>query len=330
MNSKLTAKVAAMKCSKMSRVLPVVGVIALSVLLATCGSDSDPVAGGNAPDADDLAQTIGAPDLDPNDQVPLDTDQTDLLEQINTESLGLEPDTEVPEDNGDLIAAVFPTATNLDLAYAMSGAALVEQLNDSLILPADISVSFADCGTANAFFVPPEFNPDPTGAPGGAIIMCHELTELFFNLFGDREQAFGASVFVLMHELGHALVNQLDLPVLGIEESAVDGIGSVFATKIGLAEGVVLAGWFFFSQGDSPFFDTHRVGSQRLGDLACWGVGGDPSLLDDDTISDIAEQLVEAGRDCNAEYAQRLNAVNTLVGPNIRGGIQVDLSTITN
>ena len=131
-----------------------------------------------------------------------------------------------------------------------------------------------------------------------------------------------------MHELGHALVDQLNLPVLGIEEAAVDGIGAVFSTKIGLAEGVVKAGWFFFSQCDSPFFDTHRVGSQRLGDLACWGVGGDPSLLSDPTISNIKDMLVDSGRDCDFEYQQRLNAVNTLVGPNIKGGL-VDVEVTT-
>jgi len=319
-----------MKRSNKNRTLSKVGVaIVFTSLLAGCGSSSDSavdVVTDNDPVADesagDLEQAMSAPELDPNDQVALDADQTDLLEDLGANtSIGGNADTIVAEDNGDLIPAVFPTTTTVDLAYAQAGAALIEELNDSLALPADISVSFADCGTANAFFVPAEINPDENGTPGGAIIMCHELTELFFNLFGDTESAFQTSVFVLMHELGHALVNQLQLPVLGIEEAAVDGIGAVFSTKLGLAEGVVLAGWFFFSQGDSPFFDTHRVGSQRLGDLACWGVGGDPSLLADPTIADIAQQLVDAGRNCPFEYGQQLNAVNTLIGGNIDGGL---------
>ncbi len=286
-------------------------IVVLGAALSACGGSGS---GG------DFAQVVGAPDLDPADQVALDAD-TEFLDPDAIVSIGGSADTLVAEDNGDLLPMVFPTETALDLAYAQAGAALVESLNDSLVLPADISVSFADCGTANAFFIPGEFNPDENGAAGGAIVMCHELTQLFFNLFGDMDEAFKTSVFVLMHELGHALVDQLELPVLGIEEAAVDGIGSVFSTKLGLAEGIVLAGWFFFSQGDSPFFDTHRVGTQRLGDLACWGVGGDPSLLDDPTISGIKDQLVDAGRDCNFEYQQRFDAVSTLIGPNIRGGL---------
>ena len=303
-------------------------VVLLGATLAACGgSNSNSDADTTNSNADDLAQVMAAPELDPADQVVLDGGQPDLVGQADGR-LGGSVDTAVAEDNGDLIPAVFATETTLDLAYAQAGAALVESLNESLALPADISVSFADCGTANAFFVPAEFNPDENGAAGGAIVMCHELTELFFNLFGNVDDAFQTSVFVLMHELGHALVDQLNLPVLGIEEAAVDGIGAVFSTKIGLAEGVVKAGWFFFSQGDSPFFDTHRVGSQRLGDLACWGVGGDPSLLSDPTISNIKDMLVDSGRDCDFEYQQRLNAVNTLVGPNIKGGL-VDVEVIT-
>ena len=331
-------------CQENGNLPKIVFVLAFATMLASCGSSSDSASDSVALDetpviidetadtgsADPLEQSIAAPELDPDDQIALDT-ESDLLDGLDTTSISSDAEAVLPDDNGDLLPAVFPTETSLDLAYAQAGAALIEDLNDSLALPADISVSFADCGMANAFFLPPQFNTDPEGAPGGAIIICHELTELFFNLFGDIESAFQTSVFVMMHELGHALVNQLQLPILGIEEAAVDGIGAVFSTKLGLAEGVVLAGWFFFSQGDSPFFDTHRVGTQRLGDLACWGVGGDPSLLEDPTIAGIAEQLVAAGRNCLFEYEQQLNAVNTLIGDNVRGGlVDVEVPTLNN
>ena len=308
-----------------------------ATLLTACGSDSsstesqttdttdDVVTDTEDDTAGDLEQAMQAPQLDPADQVELN-DQTDFLDEADPGALGDLGEDFVVEDNGDLIPAIFPTQTSVDLAYAQASAELVLQLNNSIALPADISVSFADCGTANAFFVPPGFLPDESGAPGGSIIMCHELNELFVNLFNDVDSAFKSSVFVLMHELGHALVDQLELPIFGGEEAAVDGIGTVFSTKIGLAEGVALAGWFFFSQGDTPFFDTHRVGTQRLGDLACWAVGGDPSLLDDPTVADIAEQLVAAGRNCQAEYLQQLDAADTLLSDNIRGRL-VDVDT---
>jgi hypothetical protein len=153
--------------------------------------------------------------------------------------------------------------------------------------------------------------------------MCHELTALFANFFANNEQAFLASTFVLMHELGHALTDVLQLPVLGIEESYVDGIAAVLLGESGLAEGSVLAGWFFGSQSNTPFFDSHRAGPQRLGDLACWGIGADLSLQSEPIVGAIAAQLIQGGRDCVAEYNQQLLGLNAVLGGNIRGGLNV-------
>lgn len=235
---------------------------------------------------------------------------------------GDEGESMVAIDNGDLLPMIFASDTNVDMDFARSGAALVAQLNEALALPADINVRFSDCGEANAFYAPREGNEgNPAVAEGGAIFICHELNELFSNFFTDPDQAFATSVFVIMHELGHALVNQLELPVLGIEESYVDGIAAVFLGESGLSVGSVLAGWFFANQGQAPFFDTHRAGPQRLGDLACWGVGADPDLLQDPVIDSISQQLVVTGRRCSEEYNQQLRGLQSVLGDNIRGGL---------
>jgi len=259
----------------------------------------------------------------PVEEIPLDPEQAVLLEESGFEAMGSESDTTIAPDLGDLLPVVFPTTTTVDLAYAQSGAALIERLNESLALPADITVNFVDCGTANAFFASAEANPElEFASAGGAIFMCHELTELFAAFYGDMDQAFAASIFVIMHELGHALVEQLDLPVLGIEESYVDGLAAVLVGESGMAQASVLAGWFFGSQGDTPFFDTHRANAQRLGDLACWGVGADASLLEDPIVNSIASQLTDiGGRNCVAEYQQQVNGLESVLGPNIRGGL---------
>ena len=139
----------------------------------------------------------------------------------------------------------------------------------------------------------------------------------------NNEQAFLTSTFVLMHELGHALVEVLALPVLGIEESYVDGIAAVLLGESGLSEGSVLAGWFFGSQPGTAFFDSHRAGPQRLGDLACWGVGADVSLLADPLTNSIASQLFVGGRDCVREYQQQVSGFSVVLGPSIRGGLNL-------
>ena len=264
------------------------------------------------------------PEIDLTTELEIDTQGEELLENSGFEAVGTDGDTPLAEDNGDLLPRVFPTTTSLDLAYAMAGAVLIEQLNESLALPADIDVNFTDCGTANAFFAtaPDDGLESSFISSGGAIFMCHELVELFGQFFGNSDQAFAASIFVLLHELGHALVDQLTLPVLGIEESYVDGMASVLVGESGLAEGAVFAGWFFGAQGATPFFDSHRANAQRLGDLACWGTGADPGLLDDELINTIKDSLVLGGRDCPAEYEQQRRALEFVLGPNIRGGLQ--------
>ena len=236
-------------------------------------------------------------------------------------------------DAGDLLPVVFETQTSLNLDYARASVELIRRMNAAFRLPADIDVVFADCGIANAFYVPVQ--PAPTidmpeemeqfegivTSAGGAVFMCHELTEQFANFFSDKDQAISTSIFVLMHEIGHALVNQLQLPVLGIEESYVDGMASVFLGEAGLSAGSVLAGWFFGTQPDTPFFALHRAGPQRLGDLACWSVGSDKSLIEDPTIGRISRQLMSTGRNCAVEYQQQREGFRAILGPYMRGEI---------
>ena len=43
----------------------------------------------------------------------------------------------------------------------------------------------------------------------------------------------GNTLFVMAHEMGHALINQMDMPVLGREEDAADSFAIVTALKMG-------------------------------------------------------------------------------------------------
>ena len=67
-------------------------------------------------------------------------------------------------------------------------------------------------------------------------ITPHRLGELFAEL----------EYFVLFHEVGHALVDQWDLPVLGREEDAVDAFSTIFMTEFVNEGEFALAGADFF------------------------------------------------------------------------------------
>ena len=99
-------------------------------------------------------------------------------------------------------------------------------VEETFLLPEDLTINFADCGVANAFYSPSD----------RAVIMCYELFQAIALTFStvetatDEEKArasVSTYLWVLFHELGHALVDILDLPVVGQEEDAVDAFATV-------------------------------------------------------------------------------------------------------
>ena len=93
--------------------------------------------------------------------------------------------------------------------------------------------------------------------------------------------------FILFHEVGHALVDQWDIPVLGREEDAVDAFSTIFMTEIVKRGDFALAGAEFFLDLDKltgatgtpdelNFADEHSFNKQRAYSIACWVYGSDP------------------------------------------------------
>ena len=321
-----------------------------ALLLGACGdggSTGDAMPGGvpnaGAPDAAPLpvgarpgespvparpgAGTPRPPPPSDDGAVPLELDaDPSMLDEAGITALGDGAERDETRGGGRLTARVFESEVGTELDVAEGLVALVELFDESLILPRDLAVNVIDCGTANAFYV-----PDATGAgfPGPNIFLCNELVRAFVDFYNaDPESVFLASAFVFVHELGHALIDLLDLPVLGIEESYVDGVAAVFAGEGGMAEASLVAGFFFLAQPDSPWFDTHRVGRQRFGDLACWALGAEPALANDPEVRDIADQLVASGRDCVAAYRQQLDGLTQVLDPHVRGDLGAAFASV--
>ena len=78
------------------------------------------------------------------------------------------------------------------------------------------------------------------------------------------EFIIGNTLFVLTHELGHGLINEFNMPVLGREEDAADSFAIVTALKMGPAfsEGVLIEaakGQVFSSKRDKKEGNTARI-----------------------------------------------------------------------
>lgn len=155
-----------------------------------------------------------------------------------------------------------------------------EEIDAEFLVPHDLHIVFSDCGEPNALYDPAQ----------KALFMCYELVSSLirdFHLYAESDSALAVSVwqttfFVFYHELGHALIDMLDLPVTGREEDAVDQLATLVLLEAG-EEGrdAALAGaaWFeLTSQRAStrlPFWDEHSLDPQRYFNIICWVYGSD-------------------------------------------------------
>src|SRR5436853_6177878 len=101
------------------------------------------------------------------------------------------------------------------------------------------------------------------------------------------EFVIGNTLFAMAHEMGHGLINEMNMPVLGREEDAADSFATVTALKIGSAfsERVLreaTMGWLLASKRDKKegnpiaYYDEHGLDLQRAYNVVCFMVGSDP------------------------------------------------------
>jgi Putative metallopeptidase len=142
-------------------------------------------------------------------------------------------------------------------------------------------------------------------------ITAHRLGELFAEL----------EYFVLFHEVGHALVDQWDLPVVGREEDAVDAFSTIFMTEVVNEGDFALAGADLFyylaashQLDEVDFADEHSFDKQRAYSIACWVYGSNP------TRYGFLRQFLPASRRvrCPDEYRKLKRAWFSFLRPHIR------------
>ena len=188
-------------------------------------------------------------------------------------------------------ATVHRKVVELDLLAKVPELQVLERL---VVLPAPITVRATDCASDGSMYLPKTRE----------ILVCYALLQVLWER-GERiardagevdGEAFAqryvwANVrFILAHEVGHALIEELDLPVTGRIEDAVDQFASLLmqrvvdeadsdddaAWNLRMAAVDLLAG----SKGHYPleaFADAHALGEQRYFNLQCLLYGSDPT-----------------------------------------------------
>ncbi|HOU91095.1 MAG TPA: DUF4344 domain-containing metallopeptidase [Polyangiaceae bacterium] len=216
------------------------------------------------------------------------------------------------EDNGD-VTLTIESAPTWVVENADTFEANLAMINATFALPQDVPVVFTTCGEENAYY-------DPSGP---RVEICEELLVAFetmaFDLEMDEDTAsdfvVGSTYFVLFHELGHALVDQLEIPVLGGEEVAVDQFSTLIMISGGVAEMAVL-GTVYFAASDGggvpAYWDVHPMGEQRFYNTTCLVFGSDPA-----SYAELVPDLLPEDRavTCPTEYEDISSSWDALLEP---------------
>lgn len=256
-----------------------------------------------------------------------DSDEPDVYVEANENTAAKPvPAAAKKKDNGDFIAEYTEVQSPAfkEIDRQVREARLLEnaarKLNAALMLPRDIRLRTKDCKEINAFY----------DADDHSVTMCYELMEHFYRTFksggASDEVAYqkmnDAVRFVFLHEIGHALIDQYDLPVAGNEEDAADRCSAYINLKELGEDGVkaVYAAADAFAieskQGDNSsrnLADEHLLREQRFYNTLCMIYGSDPAkhgkIVGDGYLP--KERAVR----CQGEYQRAVDSWMSLLEP---------------
>lgn len=157
---------------------------------------------------------------------------------------------------------------------------LAARINERIALPRIVDLQLSDCGVANAYY----------DKPNARVILCYELLAHYLIRFrpttgGNDElgsRVIGAALFVLFHELGHVLADQVggsnaendayELAALLLARAGNHGVTAVSAASawIGTIGDVIKTG------KTVPFWTTHDLRAKRFTETMCLLYGTAP------------------------------------------------------
>jgi hypothetical protein len=197
-----------------------------------------------------------------------------------------------------------------ELAQALSQDRFLEdiaaELDEALVVNPKLTLRLAECDEANAYY------DEDTRTIDLCLELLTEMRESFAGAYETEEEVddavAGAFVFFLFHEVGHALIDVLELPITGREEDAADQLAAW--VLIDADEGnraVIDAAVSFYGDGEgsveveeTDFADEHGLDRQRYFNMVCWVYGSDPEanedLVDDEWLPE------ERAEQCEGEY----------------------------
>jgi hypothetical protein len=251
--------------------------IVLGVLVAGCGGGGSSSAGSTSSGGDSAAAAGGT-----------ETAKSEAADSGEGEEAGEEEvapgtvEAEWQQPHGEENVAGY------ELLKASETRSLAKSLATAFELPNPLLIK-----GVNGFGGGPFYNPEDN-----SITLPYQFPAVVFSVITQSnpqdtptewgEAAGAVNSFILAHEFAHALIHNFELPVLGREEDAADGISTVVLLKA--EEGSLYAidaaeFWAAFSGRQEPpalaeYADNHSFDRQRADNILCWVAGSDEAILE--------------------------------------------------
>jgi Putative metallopeptidase len=141
------------------------------------------------------------------------------------------------------------------------------------------------------------------------------------------EFVVGNTLFTLLHEMGHVLIAEMKLPILGREEDAADTYAALRMLKIGTPFSEHIVGeasknWFLIARRDQEtgakpiYYGEHSLSQQRAYQIVCLMVGSDRAKFKG--VADGIKMPQERQESCQKDYAKASWSWDTVLKPHLR------------
>src|SRR5262245_6416348 len=194
-------------------------------------------------------------------------------------------------------------------------------------LPIDLTLRTIGCdGVSNAWYHRPD------------VIVCYEyLNEIYQTMpkettpggITPHDAVLGQTFYVFGHEIGHAMLDVLKVPIIGDAENGADHFSAYMMLQFGKARAKDLitgAAYTYKKYVQGPnvsaplvaFSDIHDAPAQRFYNMLCLAYGADPILFAEFVEKDTVEHLPKGrARNCKREYEQVTFAFNESIRPHL-------------
>jgi hypothetical protein len=304
-----------MKVLNSSIVRLLLAAIVLGVLVAGCGGGGSSSAGSTG--STDGAAAAGGSETVKNEEA--EGGEGTASETGGTGEPGL-VEAEWEKPHGEENVAGY------ELLKASETRSLAKSLATAFELPNPLLIK-----GVNGFGGGPFYNPEDN-----SITLPYEFPAVVFNVIIQSnpeetpkewgEAAGAVNSFILAHEFGHALIHNFELPVLGREEDAADGIATVVLLKA--EEGALYAidaaeFWEAFSGRQDPpdlaeYADNHSFDRQRADNILCWVAGSNEGILEAFLENEILPEDRLAS--CPGEWELLKNSAEQVLNPHLVHG----------